>query len=455
MVPQSLAAARLRAVEILQPYTGAAVFALVPVAVPGMGTLGVDKWFRLYYDPAILDVWTNEELAWVVLHEVWHCLMQHAARAEAQGVTPMTARIWNLAGDCVINEMLGEQGAKLPDEGGITIAKLGLQPKRLVEEHYRELLKKLPTMPPLCPTSGDGQGGGEGQGGSSPSDGQSPESQPPSSSSGEKMPGDGDGGTAQPANGRCGSCATGIGEWWEDGPPPNKGAANEAGTAPGLDEAERELICREVARRIKEEASGRGNVPSGMERWADEVLAPPQVDWRTLLSSGFRAALADVAGQMDYSYRRPSRRQNAVPDIVLPAMRRPIPQVAIVIDTSGSMSDRTLGYALNEVNGVIQASGQRDGVRVLSCDAGAGEAKRVFTTKQIELVGGGGTDMRVGIDEALELRPEPDIVLVVSDGGTPWPAHPIAGVRLLVCLIDGDPSGVPSFIPTVTVDTDE
>jgi predicted metal-dependent peptidase len=205
---------------------------------------------------------------------------------------------------------------------------------------------------------------------------------------------------------------------------------------------------------VKEASRQRGVVPGGMARWADEVLAPPQVDWRTLLSSGLRAALADAAGQMDYSYRRPSRRQSATPRIVMPAMRRPVPQVAVVIDTSGSMSDKALGYALAEIHGVLASSGQRDGVRVLSCDASADRARRVFSTKQVVLSGGGGTDMRVGIDHALDLRPQPDIVITLTDGYTPWPSAPIAGVKLLACIIDGDSKSVPDFIYTVRVETD-
>ncbi|MGW4501482.1 hypothetical protein ACWENR_23070 [Micromonospora sp. NPDC004336] len=40
--------------------------------------------------------------------------------------------------------------------------------------------------------------------------------------------------------------------------------------------------------------------------------------------------------------------------------------------------------------------------------------------EDIELVGGGGTDMRVGLAASAALRPKDGIVIVATDGDTPW-----------------------------------
>ena len=45
----------------------------------------------------------------------------------------------------------------------------------------------------------------------------------------------------------------------------------------------------------------------------------------------------------------------------------------------------------------------------------------VRRAQDIELIGGGGTDQREGIGAALALRPRPDLILVLTDGQTPWP----------------------------------
>ena len=44
------------------PYYAAGLFALMPVAAPGLGTFAVDKHWRLYMDPAMLvEGWTARE----------------------------------------------------------------------------------------------------------------------------------------------------------------------------------------------------------------------------------------------------------------------------------------------------------------------------------------------------------------------------------------------------------
>ena len=57
------------------------------------------------------------------------------------------------------------------------------------------------------------------------------------------------------------------------------------------------------------------------------------------------------------------------------------------------------------------------------------------TSRDIELVGGGGTDMTEGIARAVELRPRPDILVVVTDGYTPWPADQPPVGRVVVALL--------------------
>lgn len=55
-LPESLQVARLK-LNHSHPYLGAAIWSLVPVKKDGLGTLGVDKWGRLYFDEEAVGKW--------------------------------------------------------------------------------------------------------------------------------------------------------------------------------------------------------------------------------------------------------------------------------------------------------------------------------------------------------------------------------------------------------------
>ncbi|MGH3784955.1 MAG: vWA domain-containing protein [Pseudonocardiaceae bacterium] len=220
---------------------------------------------------------------------------------------------------------------------------------------------------------------------------------------------------------------------------------------PGRSAVECRLLELDVARRIAEHVASRGDIPAGWQRWAQEVLEPT-VDWRRVLRSAVRRGIADVAGRVDFSYRRPSRRSSSSPGVVLPSLRQPRPVVAVVIDTSGSMSDGMLEQTLGEVAGLLTGLGiGRTHLHVVCCDAQAHPAQRVLDAHQVRLLGGGGTDMRAGLDAAAALVPAPDVVIVLTDGHTPWPPAPPRRSRVVVGLMD--PTGsTPSWATTVHIE---
>ena len=112
-----------------------------------------------------------------------------------------------------------------------------------------------------------------------------------------------------------------------------------------------------------------------------------------------------------------------MPGVILPSLRRRPPRVSVVIDTSGSVSDDELGSALLEVAAILKAlGGRRDLATVLSCDTAVHAVGRVCGAEGIPLVGGGGTDLRTGIEAALGRRQKPDTLVVLTDGQTAWPS---------------------------------
>ncbi len=235
----------------------------------------------------------------------------------------------------------------------------------------------------------------------------------------------------------CGSGADGF-------PRPGEGPPG------GLPRWQADLLRRLVAQECVRHAKEAGSVPAGLLRWARETLAPA-VDWRTLLAAELRRAVADTAGAADYSYRRPSRRASAVGDVVLPALRRPVPEVAVVCDTSGSMTDDLLARSLAEVEGLLRSLGVTRQVRVLACDAAAAPAQRVTSARQVELAGGGGTNMGAGLAAAAVLRPRPAITVVLTDGYTPWPGRPPKDMRVVVALLGEGAPDAPAWARAVRV----
>jgi predicted metal-dependent peptidase len=217
----------------------------------------------------------------------------------------------------------------------------------------------------------------------------------------------------------CGSGAHGHTRPWELGPHDG---------IPSVLPVEAEDLRAAAAEGLAADTSA----PKAWRRWAQARTAP-RVDWRAQLRSVVRVTDASVAGTCDYSWARPSRRAAAVPGVVLPGTRRPVPSVAIVVDTSGSVDDASLGGALAEIDGILAALGHRL-TPVIACDATTNGVDHVRSSSRLRLAGGGGTDMGAGIAHAGRLRPRPRAVIVITDGHTPWPPVPDR-TSVVVCLL--------------------
>src|SRR5690606_4270814 len=165
-------------------------------------------------------------------------------------------------------------------------------------------------------------------------------------------------------------------------------------------------------------------------------LTPPTVPWQQILGSALRHSATMATGQTDYTYQRISRRASTTHGVVLPAMYSPKPRIAGAVDTSGSMSTKDVHEALSEVQGIsAQVGCQGPDLSLLLVDAAVASVEPVYDLSRVEVSGGGGTDMRVGINAALELRERPNVIVVLSDGGTPWPDEQPPGVQVVVGLV--------------------
>jgi predicted metal-dependent peptidase len=184
-------------------------------------------------------------------------------------------------------------------------------------------------------------------------------------------------------------------------------------------------------------------MPGEAARWVNDILEPV-VPWRQVLAAAVRRGVGWTHGHTDYTYTRISRRQSAAQRIILPATRRRVPEVAIVVDTSGSVDDGLLAQALGEVDGVLAGLGVSGGsVTVLATDAAVQAVTTVRAAADVQLGGGGGTDMGAGIAAAISARSRPTLIVVITDGYTPWPTQP-PPIPVVVAVVGRAPHELPA-----------
>ena len=390
------------------PYLSTLIFSLRIVETEDLPTLAVDAGWRMYYNPTFVLQQIPEVLATMVLHEALHCVSKHSARFEALGRENSSHEIWNLSGDANINQMLDD--AKMPwgefdPVRYESLAKYGVKGGMTTELTFFTMVKYFEDNPSKNPDHSD-----------------------------------------------CGGVTGGSARGYEI---PKSDMDN-----PSIKNDQQDVIRDRVAQDVIKHAreKGVGSVPGELLRWANELLNP-QIDWKRELAGMMRSSLATVLGRKDYTYARPSRRQSSMaihdPEFILPSMRKPAPPtIAVIIDTSGSVQDKEITEFLSEVDGIASANGIAQGITVIPCDAQVGEIQKIRSISgiaDIKLSGGGGTDLRVGIAAAESLKPQPKIVIVLTDGYTPWPESidPHIEKLIICCSVTESVSDAPSYAAVI------
>jgi predicted metal-dependent peptidase len=209
---------------------------------------------------------------------------------------------------------------------------------------------------------------------------------------------------------------------------------------PGVDPVKAQLVRREVAHRILDRSGDAGDVPLGWRRWASTVLTP-KVDYMATIRHTVRRALRDsTLGRYDRTYRRPNRRQAGFGEFLMPSFHQPRPRPGFLIDTSSSMEDTQLARAVAELAGLTRQLGYGSEVIVACCDVVVHDVRKVFTAANVELYGGGGTDIGNGLRWFTDRKSGPvDLLVVVSDCHTPWPQDAPPFPVITIRVGDGSP----------------
>lgn len=297
------------------------------------------------------------------------------------------------------------------------------------------------------PDSGDGERDGEGEadgGARDPREGEGPGDASDDPDSGEGARGPDDAGVAgKPkggvGHGNCGGCSG------HDVADKGLGEGGDVPDATSPDELE--VAKAQVAHAVME-AAARGTMPAGwLLDWANKRFAKPETDWRKVLAAHVVGAVCAARGHTDWKVGPPSRRREIMKTMghgeeapIMSVLRGPEPKVTFVLDTSGSMGGVTKGsrldIALNEAFGLVRTMNCE--VFGIACDAAVHAAVSVKSPADILKLskGGGGTDMRIGIKAAADDKNKPDVVVLITDGETPWPTkHEMPRrARVVVCV---------------------
>lgn len=285
------------------------------------------------------------------------------------------------------------------------------------------------------PQPGDSPGGdGGGAGGGPQTTPSSPGTTPGGGLGGDRTtpggdaPGEGDPTDGPPPPGRpnpqCGSGSGG--EALDEDPEPD-------GNVKARVDREQRRQAEDIIEQVEQQDGGSySKVGAETYKAAIEYIGKPRHDWRKTMATVIRNAFEKAMDDSEEStFRRPSRRAVAMPDVRLPSGYRPIPVLWTIIDVSGSMNKPKVEAALREMHGILDrlAMPVFQGV---AWNTTLVHERPVSTHADIaplvEYVGGG-TSMVAAITYAAEHGAEVIVCLTDADchwtGLEPWKARPL------------------------------
>lgn len=232
------------------------------------------------------------------------------------------------------------------------------------------------------------------------------------------------GAAAEQAMSKGGPGAPGVG----------KGCGCKPGPAGGEKDADWEKAAAQASVQARKAGQGKGDAFIRVLKGR-----PPGIDWGRYIRGVANEALSAHGRDMQTMSRRNRRSPQ---NFILPGWRAVHAKIAVVIDTSGSVSDRMLERAIVQTIALAKLSGLRIylvvhdwGVQWEGWLSGATHEKIERTFK-----GRGGTDAHEAYKKVGEQRARFDAMVHLTDGELTWPPVP-ANVRKAVCAVYGGEEG--------------
>lgn len=390
------------------PFFGHLILKTIPVvALPEhqVDTAAVAPDGTTYFNAHFVSELSDAELAGLVIHETLHpallCWRRQGNRnALVEGPNGAVYTLWNVAHDLSFNPEIEELASKCGAAG-----KIKLPPKAALEARFKKMAaEQIYTI--LLKEAKKNKGKG-GQGGKP-----SPWGQPgPGGKGGRKT----DGYLDMPAT-------SGTGDEIGDDLRPDLATTDTGKKAAKGDKLAKQKMQNDwrvsvVAAAIAHEKQhGRGHLPAGFQKMVQE-LQENKVDWKDVLSKW----LGEKGINLDFTYRRPSRRSESCGAYMPSYQKYGITDVVVLWDTSGSMNGRETAI-LSEIQAICEDLGLT--IEVICIDTVIhSRTKEVQDAIDLagKIKGGGGSDFTPAFDLLEDERYE-GVVVAFTDGYIGVPA---------------------------------
>ena len=343
----------------------------------------------LYFNPTFLSELSDNELDFIMMHEILHVVLKHCFRGEKYD-----NQLFNIACDIVINSIiLYEHQFNLKS---ITLEKYGtsmhLTPKGdegyqyTAEEVYEMLIKEFSNQTKKGPNGSQSNSNSNSKSNSSSNEGN------------EDGVGDGYGDTIDDHS-----------KW-------QKANGEKKETEAQWDQRIYDAV-KAVSKQMENESYG--NAPSYFERLVTKITNP-QIDWRYVLNEFIQEEVND------YTFMPPDSRYSEF-DFYLPSYSEKddtVKNILFMIDTSGSINNEMINYAFSEVYGAMQMfdgklSGKLGFFDYVVHDVTAFEDATDLS--KIRPKGGGGTSFYAVFEYVDRMEELPCMLIILTDGYAPFP----------------------------------
>lgn len=367
------------------PFFGRLVMSLKFIEKKAVGTMGVNKYGVLYYNPDFVDKLSQDELKAVLAHEVLHCAFEHFDEKHKPH-----HQIANIVEDLVINDNLTANGFKLPQQALIPDYNHDFQiklpqgkthtvsdiDKRTSYDLYAEVYK-------IWKDNKQKGDGGQGKGGWQ-------------KGHDEHMRGDKKGKDSQGVSHR-------DSEYWKNKIVESYMAAKQA-----------------------------GKTPAGIGRMVEKITHP-KMTWRQMLQRFIRNRIP-----YDFTWKRPNKRSYSC-GWYMPKTQKEGVTIVLLIDTSGSISQKELEQIFGEMHGIVEQVHGLD-LRVIYHDTKVyeGMSKLNPTLQDVKAEftkakGGGGTDFEYAYKWLEDNITDTDMVIHCTDGYDRFPQKFSLPLIILLC----------------------